>query len=371
MRVRSNMDSNVVIIVKGSRYVFNKDFVQDFSEFLRADVIKEISKFPEGSFEILSEVEALTNLAPEDLDTFKEVADALENTVKRGQKTILVLDNNEYENAQQAIDSASVGDILVFGAKASGWGDITLKGGVDIVGLAAPGSDAVRFGSITFNPTSGTVAENTVFISNIIASPTDASKPALEVLGTVALRLRTQGCYFYKNSGSNEIIKINNSVNGSSVYLDNVMTQASTNFTGVCIDSSVWYLRCNNPELSGGNKAVVCRSGLTYLRTAFIDYAKENSIIDVLGGIFVTSEGTIKNTTVNGSGVLVESGAQYKACNTEFDVAEGNGYCVLGSGAFAYSGIFFPHVPSLNPRNINIKNTLTTFEFTKVPNVVA
>lgn len=389
MQVKSKIHGSASITIRGQRSDFSFDEVITFSEFLRDEVLNEIVKYPEGSFEILSEgsaaVEEIVGMAPESLNTLQEIAEALNNNpdfaqtildmvtlkISKGEKSIFVLDNGEFENGQAAIDSAEAGSTLFFGPKAGGWGDIELKSGVDIMGIGHPMGDAIQFGKIKFAPESGNAGQNTCHLSNVFAFAGTAEDSSLEVKGTVPLRLRISGCYFYKGSGEGKIIDISNTQAGSSVYIDDSLTNSNSAFTGVAMDVEIGYLKSKGLEITGGSKGLIVRSGLTWLTSPFIEYNKADHVIEVVGGTLSITRGGLKNSFANSSLVQVDLGAQFKASYLEFDLAVGSGYAVKGEGAFVYNQISFPHVAGLNPRNVNIQNTLTIIPLVTEPVSVA
>lgn len=284
----------------------------------------------------------------------------------KGSKTILCLDNGDYATGQDAIDAASAGSTILFGAKSTSWGDLVIPAGktLSLIGLTSPrASSVVTVGAITFSPSTGTNPNaNELSLSNLfISAPADSV--SLTFGGTAPARLRVSDCYFYSNNSSNLVLSNSNATQSSAYIYDCQFGSQSSSITN--IQSSVRYVHINRCNVANGNKAVVVTGGLLELQSCRLEVNSSSEIISVSNSNTVLSIALslISNSTSNGSGVLANSGAIFQQAYNTFNISTGTGYCVRGSGIHMYGPMLFNN-SALLAGNVKVQSTLTSVPFT-------
>lgn len=254
-------------------------------------------------------------------------------------KTIFVTKTSggEYASLQAAVDAAVAGDVVVVGA--GSWGPVTLKAGVSLMGLQPPLADEVVLSKLTFAPTSGSAATNTVYVSNLrISSNTNES--SLVLGGTFPVRVTMSGVRVYRNlAGATVPMASCVSAVGdttTSIYMRDCMFtheggQVASSIT--LLSSSARYLDLNNCIFfEGGRSLDVTAGGVV----AAVSRFETNSTVAALrvGASCRLSLGSclVANTVANASGVeLVAATSVLVASNTGFNVTAGTGKAVLAS----------------------------------------
>ena len=199
---------------------------------------------------------------------------------------------------------------------------------------------------------------------------TDGS--ALNFGGTAPARLNLDGCYIYREGGSNGLIKLTNTdATATTVRMTNCFINSSAS-TGTLLTSSVRYARIYQCEFAGGAKSVVVNSGLTQTSFCSFETNSATEIIQVSAGSYEASNTSlIRNLTAGGSGYSVSAGGVLiLSGGCVFDVAAGAGYAVKGAGTVIYDFLSFNHIPVINPRNTNFQNTLTVVSLPTTPTSV-
>lgn len=285
--------------------------------------------------------------------------------LKKG-SVIWCLPGGEYATLQDAIDAASSGQVILLGE--GGWGNATLKAGVDIVGLGAPRNTNISVGQLTFAPTSGGAVDNQIFLANILINASSTAS-GVSLGGTAPARLNLSGCYVFRGSGTSSLVSLTNTdATATTVRMDGCIVNSS-GAAGTLITTNARYLRITNSELFGASKALVVNGGLTQVAFSSIETNSSTEIIQIAAGtIEATSSSLIRNLTVGGSGVSVAAGGTFVVTTlTLFDVAAGAGYCVKGAGSVVYDAVSFNHIPVLQPRNTKFQNTLTVVQLPTTP----
>lgn len=279
---------------------------------------------------------------------------------------IWCLPGGEYSSLQEAIDAASAGQTIILGA--GSWGSATLKGGVDIIGLGGARNVSILVGQLNFAPTTGTASDNQIFLSNLLINAS-SSTSGVTLGGSAPARLNMHNCYVFRGSGTSSLITLSNTdATATTVRLDGCIVNSSGS-SGTLITTNVRYLRVTNCELSGAGKALVVNGGLAQVAFSSIETNSSTEIIQIAAGsVQATSSSLIRNLTAGGSGVSIASGGTFFATTlTLFDVADGAGYCVKGSGTVIYDAISFNHIPVVQPRNTKFQNTLTVATLPTTP----
>ena len=294
--------------------------------------------------------------------------DAHPQYLKKG-TAVWCVQGGEYASLQDAIDAASTGQTVIVGE--GSWGDATLKGGVNIVGLGAPRNTNISVGQLSFAPTSGNVLQNEIFLSNLFVNPS-AANSGIVLGGTAPVRLSMSGCYVYKGSGAvPAVVATNTDPTFTSLKMDNCIVLFAT-ATGTSINSSARYFKFANSEISGGDRALIVAGGLA--QVAFSNIEVNNSTSEIItvnsGTIETTSASLVRNLSAGGSGFFVDVGATIVVSTmTTFDIADGSGYCVRGSGAVIYDSISFSDIPVIQPRNTKFQDTLTVIQLPMTPTI--
>lgn len=317
--------------------------------------------------EVIAYLEAETTLETQLLNHIS-APDAHPQYLKKG-SVIWCLPGGEYASLQEAIDVASAGQTVVVGE--GSWGDATLKGGVSVVGLGAPRNTNISVGQLSFAPTSGNVLQNEIFLSNLFINPS-AANSGIVLGGTAPTRLNMSGCYVYKGSGTAPAVFANNTdLVFTSLKMDNCIVLLGA-ATGTSISSSVRYLKLTNIEVSGGNKGLIVTGGLAQVAFSSIEVNNATSEIITVntGTIETTSTSLIRNLSAGGSGFFVDAGGTVVVSTmTTFDIADGSGYCIKGSGAVIYDSVSFNHIPVIQPRNTKFQDTLTVIQLPMAPTI--
>jgi hypothetical protein len=288
------------------------------------------------------------------------------NALTKGTKTIFCIDNGDFATGQAAVNAASQGDTILFGAKAGGWGDIVIPSGkgISLVGLQADNSKYVRIGSLTFSPTTGTLGNNEVYVNNLYI--TSATQAAVLFGGSVAARLRLYNCYIAPTSNQ-KAVSLTNTISTppsiSSAYFIECVIDAGIS-TSACVESNTPYVRLVRTTIDGGSMSLQLNAGTFESDTVAYSLDRLGEIINVAGGTFLCTRSSIANATTNGSGVLLAAGAVFGNVSNVFSVATGTGYCIRGiGGVHAYAYITFAN-SALLAYNVKVQNTLTSVPYT-------
>jgi hypothetical protein len=291
----------------------------------------------------------------------------LSQKLTRGSTTIFCIENGDYSTGQAAVDAANSGDTILFGPKSSlgNWGNITIPAGkrLNLVGLGSERNIIVRVGAITYAPTTSTVTNNEVSIANLFIDG-GASTTSLTFNGTAVARLRLNNCYI--NNSTVACMSLINSGTGSSCLVFACTIGGSTSAT--VITSSLWLAQFSNSTISG---SAVTNLEVTGGNTvagicSFQCNSDTNPVITISGGAFVCGQGSITNSTTNGTGVNISTaGAVFSNMYNYFSVATGTGYCVTGvsGGVHLYGNNIF-NDSAAAAGNVKMKNTLTNLPYT-------
>jgi len=338
---------------------------------LGSDQVSEGSQnlyFTETRAKSAAVINNMSGLQSDAAPSVSAVKDYAAQYMKKG-SAIWCLAGGEYPTLQAAIDAASPGQVILLGEGV--WGDATLKGRVDIIGLGVPRNIGIVVGKLSFAPTSGSAVDNQVFISNILISASSAAS-GISLGGTAPVRLNLSGCYVYRGSGTSSLVSLTNTdTSATSVRMDGC-TINSGGADGTLVTTNVRFLRITNSDLYGASKALVVNGGLAQVAFSGIETNSATEIIQVAAGATCAiSSSLVRNLTANGSGVSVATNGAFVASTlTMFDVASGTGYCVRGTGTMIYDVISFNHINGLQPRNIKLQNTLGIVQLPSTPTLV-
>lgn len=304
--------------------------------------------------------------ATENTVQIESVIATLATKISKGATVTFCIDNGDFATLQDAIDVTPVGGVVLVGPKwdnngeGTNWGDITLKGGVDLVGLGAPQNSFVAVQSVTWAVTTGTVAtlENQVCMSNIIANN------GINIVGSNSYRLRLDGIYSVV-TGAIPAVNVTNGSAGSAVYARNCLF--NSHGTGPCVVFNGAYAPWTDCSIQGGDFAISVNSptAVLVLNRPDIEYNKATSIIQIEQGAVYMSLGLLENDATNGSGVSVATGSSFTSFLNQYKIASGTGYVVNGTGDFSYD------VMTFRGANTNIQNSLTIAQLSTTPTVVA
>ena len=285
--------------------------------------------------------------------------------LSKGTKTIFCIDNGDFANGQAAIDAASAGDTILFGAKAGGWGNITIPAGkkLSLKGLQAARSVYVQLGNITFSPTTGTqILENELYIENMYIYSTSGS--VVTFGGTAPARVRMAGCYILSGT-SNRCFELTNTHVNSSFYLYDSYSLNGGNSVPV-FDSALSYVRLRRSALESGSMSLRATAGsVESVQTEFVCNTINNTVELTTSGVtfLATNNCLFSNSTTNGSGVLVATGAVFTSNLNVFSIATGTGYCVRGTGAHLYGAMNLSNSVAV-AYNVKVQNTLSNIPLT-------
>jgi hypothetical protein len=277
----------------------------------------------------------------------------------------------DYATLQDAVNAASSGDTILVGPNLTGWGDVTFPAQklITVTGLsAAAHTPTIQIGKVTYSPTVGTANENNIFLENLYVSGDFNGSQGVLFAGTAPARLRITGLLVSNVSalGGNGIVS-NNSGSGSSLYIDNCLTNASP--VGTMLVHTQGFTQMHDTELSAGAAAFSCAAGNLSVFTTRMEYALAGAVGVITGGTVTMTTTFIRNTTTNGSGISVASPGVFILDSSIFDVRTGTGYCVSGTGVFLYGQVTFSNVAAIVPRNVKTQNTLTQAQMTQTPTV--
>lgn len=275
----------------------------------------------------------------------------------------------DYATLQAAVDAASSGDTILVGPNSAGWGDVTFPAQkvLSVNGLSgAPHTPTIQIGKVTYSPTVGTANENNIFLVNLYVSGDFNGSQGILFSGSAPARMRITGVFVSNTSGvGGDCVVSNNSGSGSSLYLDNCLTDDGTG--GTRLRHTQGFTQVNDTELHAGAVAFSCAAGNLTFFTSRMEYALAGAVGVITGGTVTMTSTFIRNTTTNGSGVSVASPGVFIMDGSIFDVATGTGYCVSGTGVFLYGQVTFSNVAAITPRNVKTQNTLTQAQMTQLP----
>ena len=291
------------------------------------------------------------------------------NKLSKGTNTIFCIDNGDYATLQAAIDAAPsypTSCTILVGAKSGGWGDIVIPANknISITGMSSPKSEQVVFvNSVTYSPTTGTnPVANNVHLCNLFISPQTAIQ-AITFGGTAPARLRFTGCYVYGNAATSIVLNNSNAVYSVASFTDCYFDMGNTSNTH--FSSTLRYVVIDRCNFNSGNKAFNVTAGFVQAGLSSIQVNSVNEIITVSGTntLFSAANCLIQNSTTNGSGIFVGTGAFCQSINNIFNVATGTGYCVRGTGVHLYGQTTTAN-SILGATNVKMQNTLTNVPYT-------
>ena len=297
-----------------------------------------------------------------------------------------------YESLQDAIDQSVSGDTILVGA--GNWGDITLKAGVNIMGLQPPLGDKVVVSTITFiSQIDTSAASNTIFVSNLRVSnnnnvsvvdirhdvviPPGGGEGDVEPIEGGPYRVSFSGCRFYRNNGASiqPLIKFSSPASDteSSVYLDGcIISPEGGQYSANLIQTAVRYLDLNNCKLWEGAKALrVVRGAVSVSNCRFeTNYAGPSISLEVANTNLTLGESLIRNLGgILAKGIQLVAGTLCAVSNTVFDISDASGTaCIEGpTGSFCYYGNITAVTPQPSgTRSTNISGALSKVPFTQV-----
>ena len=288
-----------------------------------------------------------------------ELASLVPAVEGRSGNTIFVTKTSggEYESLQAAVDAASAGDVVVVGA--GSWGEVVLKAGVSLMGLQPPLADEVVLSKLTFQPTSGVAATNTVYVSNLrISVGADASGL---VLGSASapVRVHLDGVRVYRNKSdaTTPMVLLGGNDASSSIYmrgceLGHEGGQVASNV--VLVSSGVRYLDLNNCSLNVGGRQLDITAGTVGASLCRFETSSDISSIRVGAACsFAVGNSLVRNLGTNSTGIELVNAATSvcAASDTVFDVSAGTGKCIGGTGVLAKNNL------TVQPAALGARNT--------------
>jgi len=286
---------------------------------------------------------------------------SLATKLAKGSKTIFCIDNGDFPNGQAAINAASPGDVILFGAKSGGWGDLVIPAGkkLSLMGLQSERAIYAQFGSITFSPTTGTqILENEIHIESLYFQV--SSGAALTFGGTAPARIRVNNCYILA-SGTARGFLLNNSNPASSAYMTETTIVSSSSAT--ITQSSVAYVREYRTTIDGTSLGLQLDSGTFEQSMSNYVLNYTGNVINISGGTLLAGQSLIANNGANSSGVAVAAGGVFASSFNTFAIPTGSGYCVRGAGIHASTTNNYSN-SALLAYNVKVQNTLTNVTYT-------
>lgn len=319
---------------------------------------------------VLTKSDVSLSLADNTSDLSKPISTlsqlALNAKLSKGSRTKFVIDNGDYATLQAAVDAAASGDVLVVGAKATSWGDVTFPAQktLTILCLNAPYGASSEIGRLTYSPTSG--ANPTLNLINVARCFINGAGPVVTYGGTATSRFKIYESNIFNSSTSSSAIVINNSHATNGFYLeDTIVAMSSGNTSAPAIDTTSTYLPLRRVTISNGNAALKITSGSVSCDNCNMDYNRSGEVVLINGGSFVAGNGTlIANSHATGDGVKIANAASiFSYSNSGFSIPSISGYCVRGAGVYIYAYVAFSD-SVLGAQNKKIQNTLTIIPYT-------
>ena len=281
-----------------------------------------------------------------------------------------------YSTLQAAVDAASSGDTILVGPNTAGWGDVVFPAQkvLSVSGLSsAAHSNTIRIGKVTYSPTTGTVNENNIWMENLYVAGDFNGSQGLLFAGSAPARMRITGIFISNSGAGGDCVVSNNSGSGSSLYLDNCLTDNGT--VGTMLRHTQGFTQVQDTELHAGAVAFSCAAGTLTIYNTRAEYALSGAVGVITGGTVSATSLFLRNTTTNGSGISVASPGVLLLDSSVFDVATGTGYCVSGNGTFLYGQVTFTNVAAVLARNVKTQLSLNggvgAVQMTQAPTNVA
>lgn len=282
-----------------------------------------------------------------------------------------------YLTGQGAVNAAVDGQTVLFGPKPGGWGDIVLPAGkrINLVGLQADRGLIAEIKSLTFSPsTELNINQNECAVSNLFINQT-ANLPALIFSGSAPARIRNYGTYIYSSTGTADLVQVNNSGAGSSLYLECCNIQTSAARTALSVNS---YCRIRRSDITSGGKSLSVTGGQLDGQETLFQSDTNSEVINLSGGrtylgmCSILNAGPTGNGSGNGSGIAMSlSGLNMLSLSLcGFGICFGSGYCIKGTGPVLYDRWFFSDSAALS-QNKKIQNTLTLIPYASSPTLSA
>lgn len=288
--------------------------------------------------------------------------------------TIIVLKTTggKYTSLQNAIDSASSGDTILVGA--GSWGDIDLsqKPGISITGLQPPLADEVVISKLTFSPTTGTAATNTIFISNLRISNNSQYDSAL-LLGQTAnitpIRVTMSGVRVYRNNASAISSMVlcysHASDTDTSIYMKNCyFTHESGQNSSALMSNGARYLDLENCQFSNGAFCLATYAGTIACSFVRFETASTGDCIETQPGVqLLIGNSLVRNLGINSNGIRLYAGAVCVISDTVFDISTGSGAVIAGNGGTLVKNNLTVQPAALGSRNTTISPSVTQLSF--------
>lgn len=286
---------------------------------------------------------------------------ALNLKLTKGSNTIFCIDNGDFATGQAAIDAAAAGSTILFGVKTGGWGNLVIPANkrLSLVGLQSERSVYVKFGSITFSPTTGTnILLNELYLESLYIAA--SSGACLTFGGTAPARIRVNNC-FVDATGTAQGIVMNNSGANSSGYLSETIINSTSSAT--ITQSSVAYAREYRSTVDGVSLGLQLDAGTFEQSMSNYTLNYTGDVANVSAGLFLAGQSLFANSGANSSGVAVATGAVFASAFNTFAISAGTGYCVRGTGIHASTTNNYSN-SILAAYNVKVQNTLTNAAYT-------
>lgn len=265
----------------------------------------------------------------------------------------------EYESLQDAVDAASDGDVVVVGA--GSWGEVSLKPGVSLMGLQPPQGADVVLSKLTFQPTSGVAATNTVYVSNLRIS-VGANASGL-VLGSASapVRVHLDGVRLYRNKADATVplVLLAGTDASTSIYMRDCLVghEGGQNASTITlVSSSARYVDLNNCTFHEGGRQLDITAGQVAASLCRFETESSMSAIRIgTNSALAIGNSLVRNLATNATGIeMLNAGTSVcAASDTVFDVGTGTGKCIGGVGILAKNNLTVQPV-ALGARNTSI-----------------
>ena len=257
-----------------------------------------------------------------------------------------------YPTFQDAINACAPGDTIMVGPVATvgaTWGDGFFPDliPINVVGLSGSNSLSCAVGLIDFSPShiSG-IDDNSVWLQNILITADFTLSPSsagVVFAGSADARLRLDGCAVINTGTGGCGILVDNSGGSSNLYATNCEMRADTNVSNSQILQNQGFSRFTSCSIAGGIGALICNGGTAEFHESRMEYDDpdpSHNVIAATAGIVYCQGTLVQSTDLNGNGARLDAGSSLSMNNSIFNVGP-NGYCVHGTGNYAYGQVTY------------------------------
>ena len=280
--------------------------------------------------------------------------------LSKGTKTIFCIDNGDFATGQAAINAASAGDTILFGAKSGGWGDLVIPANkkLSLMGLQSERALYSQVGSITFSPTTGTqILENELYLDRLFI--TASSGNAVYFDGTAPARMRMNNCFINATGTAKAILSNNTNAASSAHFIEcQITSSASANI----VQNTTGFMRLYRCNIDGVFTGIQVDAGNVELSITNVNVNYLGNAINITSGLLLAGYSLIANSAANSSGIAIGATGAFGNSYNSMSVPTGTGYCVRGTGVHLYGPMVFAN-SALSAFNVKVQNTLTNVPY--------